>query len=57
VPAETGIITLKSRRRRCSGGGAVVCHIDTDGVKPAGDARLRLQKQLKKVTEVKKKRK
>ena len=39
LPAEaSGIITLKAEEGDAVAVGAVVCHIDTDGVKPAGDA-------------------
>ena len=39
LPAEaSGIITLKAEEGDAVAVGAVVCHIDTDGAKPAGDA-------------------
>lgn len=39
LPAEaSGIITLKAEEGDAVAVGAVVCHIDTDGVKPTGDA-------------------
>ena len=39
LPAEaSGIITLKAEEGDAVAVGAVVCHIDTDGVKPSGDA-------------------
>jgi len=38
LPAEaSGIITLKAEEGDAVAVGAVVCHIDTDGVKPSGD--------------------
>jgi 2-oxoglutarate dehydrogenase E2 component (dihydrolipoamide succinyltransferase) len=38
LPAEaSGIITLKAEEGDAVAVGAVVCHIDTDGAKPAGD--------------------
>ena len=39
LPAEaSGIITLKAEEGDAVAVGAVVCHIDTDGAKPSGDA-------------------
>jgi 2-oxoglutarate dehydrogenase E2 component (dihydrolipoamide succinyltransferase) len=39
LPAEaSGIITLKAEEGDAVAVGAVVCHIDTDGAKPAGEA-------------------
>ena len=39
LPAEaSGIITLKAEEGDAVAVGAVVCHIDTDGAKPTGDA-------------------
>ncbi|MEC5164465.1 2-oxoglutarate dehydrogenase E2 component (dihydrolipoamide succinyltransferase) [Flavobacterium sp. PL11] len=39
LPAEaSGIITLKAEEGDAVAVGAVVCHIDTEGVKPSGDA-------------------
>ena len=41
LPAEaSGIITLKAEEGDAVAVGAVVCHIDTDGAKPAGDAAV-----------------
>lgn len=41
LPAEaSGIITLKAEEGDAVAVGAVVCHIDTDGAKPAGDAPI-----------------
>ncbi|SHG67022.1 2-oxoglutarate dehydrogenase E2 component [Flavobacterium micromati] len=41
LPAEaSGIITLKAEEGDAVAVGAVVCHIDTDGVKPSGDVQV-----------------
>jgi len=56
LPAEaSGIITLKAEEGDAVAVGAVVCHIDTDGVKPEANAPVaEATKTVEKVTEVKK---
>jgi len=46
LPAEaSGIITLKAEEGDAVKVGQVVCHIDTDGAKPAGDAPAKEEKK------------
>jgi len=52
LPAEaSGIITLKAEEGDAVKVGQVVCHIDTDGAKPAGDAPAKEEKKEEKKEE------
>ncbi|WP_309608777.1 2-oxoglutarate dehydrogenase complex dihydrolipoyllysine-residue succinyltransferase [Flavobacterium sp.] len=53
LPAEaSGIITLKAEEGDAVAVGAVVCHIDTDGVKPSGSATVADAKPVEEAPKV-----
>ncbi len=53
LPAEaSGIITLKAEEGDAVAVGAVVCHIDTDGVKPSGSAPVADAKPVEEAPKV-----